>query len=104
MPLIALRPRARIELGPVVPALLWWKRGEMTAARPRRESFFHQFLFVPLGLFAAKLTGRIELLVHKRARRASGRSAPRALRRRRWLRLERRVLQAVAAARRAATE
>ncbi len=31
--LLAPRPRLRIELGPVVPALLGWKRREMTAAR-----------------------------------------------------------------------
>src|SRR6185369_5985682 len=41
MALFAFRPRARIELGPVVPALLRRKRGEMTAARAWVESLFH---------------------------------------------------------------
>ena len=40
MTLFALRPCARIELGPVVPALLRRKRGEMTTTRTRIEGFF----------------------------------------------------------------
>ena len=45
MSLFALRPRARIEFGPVVPTFLWWKRGEMAAARARVEGFFYRVIF-----------------------------------------------------------
>src|SRR5262249_26205917 len=33
MPLLALRPRLRIQLSPIVPALFWWEGGEMDAGR-----------------------------------------------------------------------
>ena len=39
VPLLALRPGLRIKLGPIVPALLWRKRREMTPARAGIESF-----------------------------------------------------------------
>ncbi len=43
MPLLPLRPRPRIELGPIIPPFLRRKRRQMTPARPRVESFFFQF-------------------------------------------------------------
>jgi hypothetical protein len=45
MPLLPLRPRTRIELGPIIPALLWRERRQMTPTRPRVESFGLKFSF-----------------------------------------------------------
>src|SRR4051795_2368879 len=45
MTLFAFWPSAWIELGPVVPALLRWKRGEMAAARAWVEGFVVWIIF-----------------------------------------------------------
>src|SRR5262245_10704540 len=39
VPLLALRPRTRVQFGPIIPALLRRKRRQMTPARTRVEGF-----------------------------------------------------------------
>src|SRR6185369_6819158 len=120
MTLFALRPRARIELGPVVPAFLRWKRGEVTTARAWVESLFltHTFshkkaqksqkeVFMDtlccssiIGvwcLFEAKPVALIALPERKRSRRALGRSRRTVPRRFQSVCSQRRALRARAA-------
>ena len=67
----ALRPRARVELGPVVSALLRLKRGEMAATRSWVEGLFHSVikrvariaLLCPDLLFGSKLQGALRAAV-----------------------------------------
>ena len=106
MPLLSLRPRPRIELGPIIPPLLRRKRREMTPTRTRIEGFVYRvYLAISCIIlwFYAKRHGLAGLDVSVFEEHQADQCQRRAGDSEREL-LKFRVLRAKATARRATTE